>query len=126
MLAAASSARCMQVEQASSDLGRLQALMDDACLQLQARFDGLAQGMQSLQHAHPHWPGLTPLWHEVDAAVVALQFQDLAQQLIAHTRKQLGLLASCGCAVAGQVAAGAQAVNPVNQSAMSAGSVDLF
>ena len=95
---------------AAADLDRLQMLLADACTTLLARFSGVSAALRSSP------PARDAALHELGAAVTALQFQDLAQQLIAHTQ---GRLARC---VPGLDAR----PNPVDQAGVAAGSVDLF
>ena len=68
------------------------------------------------------------------SAVIALQFQDMASQLIAHTHKQLRDCAARIACAAMRVdedgttftAESPLRPNPITQDQMSAGSVDLF
>jgi hypothetical protein len=95
---------------ASGDLERLQTLLADACDTLLARFSGASAALRSTP------PARDAALHELGAAVTALQFQDLAQQLIAHTQRRL---ARCAPGAEG-------APNPVTQGGVAAGAVDLF
>lgn len=111
---------------ASNDLDRLQRLLDDASGQLLGQFkvvnDQLASG------------ALDAARHTIGGAITALQFQDMASQLISHTTHRLR-----GCA--DRIARDAmgddedgetwvedlpQRPNPVTQDEMDAGSVELF
>jgi hypothetical protein len=115
----------------SNDLQRLQILLTDACdtltssfLSADADIEGLASGLGTLQPVRAH----------LARAITALQFQDLATQLIAHTHQRLR---NCADRLAADTFAGDEdgaAVieaapprpNPVAQDEMDAGSVELF
>ncbi len=128
---------------ATNDLDRLQTLLADACETLMQRFSGASEQVRSLQEV------TSTQGSEVDpneifqgvhqnlcGAVIALQFQDMACQLINHTSKRLR---NCADTLAretfGQDDEGEGSIvvtpaplrpNPVTQSEMDAGSVDLF
>jgi hypothetical protein len=103
---------------ASNDLERLEGLLADAC-------DGLMMRFTS---------ELTPVLQNLGAAVTALQFQDMASQLIHHTNRRLRNCAdqiareSMGDDEDGQavVVTAPLRPNPVTQSQMDAGSIELF
>jgi hypothetical protein len=113
----------------SNDLDRLRRLLDDASESLMNHFtqanDSLACG--DVQQAH----------RTIGGAITALQFQDMASQLIVHTSKRLR---NCADRLARDAMGddddegGGQAViedaplrpNPVTQDEMDAGSIDLF
>ena len=119
------------------DLHRLEGLLGDATDNLLQRF-GEANGLltddlvaQSAQSAQ-----LEQARAALRSAVTELQFHDMATQLITHTTKvvrscafQLGAEAM-GSAEAEETAAPPDAApgrpNPVTQSEMAAGSIDLF
>lgn len=116
---------------ASNDLQRLQTLLSDACdtltssfLSADADIDGLASSLGNLQQVRAH----------LARAITALQFQDMATQLIAHTNQRLRDCADrlAADAIAGDEdgSAGIKAAplrpNPVTQVEMDAGSVELF
>lgn len=94
----------------ASDLERLQALLADACDTLLARFAGASAALRSRP------PARDAALHELGAAVTALQFQDLAQQLIAHTQRRL----------ASRAQPAARRPDPVAQAGVGAGSIELF
>lgn len=111
---------------AGNDLDRLQRLLDDASQALMNHFT-LATG-----HLE------TGLLHEarqiIGSAVTALQFQDMASQLISHTAQRLR---NCADRVARDamgddedgaalVETAPQRPNPVTQDEMDAGSIELF
>ncbi len=120
---------------ATNDLERLQRLIDDAYVVLIDGFQGAAHQLGAAIDEGKHdSPSLQQTLHTLYRAVTALQFQDMASQLIVHTNQRLR-----GCA--DQIARDAmgddpdgEAVveemplkpNPVTQDEMDAGSVDLF
>jgi hypothetical protein len=116
---------------ASNDLQRLQTLLSDACDTLTSSFfsanadiEGLASSLDTLEQVRAH----------LARAITALQFQDMATQLIAHTNQRLRNCADrlAADAFAGDEDGGAviEAAplrpNPVTQDEMDAGSVELF
>jgi hypothetical protein len=77
---------------ASNDLDRLQRLLADATSTLLQHFHGLSQQIEQLHEQLD--AGVDPLAFEqalrwLSGAVVALQFQDMAAQLISHTDRRL-------------------------------------
>jgi hypothetical protein len=120
---------------ATNDLERLQRLIDDAYVVLIDGFQGAAHQLGAAIDEGKHdSPSLQETLQTLYRAVTALQFQDMASQLIVHTNKRLR-----GCA--DQIARDAmgddpdgEAVveetplkpNPVTQDEMDAGSVELF
>jgi hypothetical protein len=124
---------------ASNDLDRLQRLLADATDTLLARFQVAADHIGSLRRTVqgiPHFDAvpLNQVLHELGGAVVALQFQDMASQLIAHTDRRLrscaDLLARDALADdgAGEAVTGMMPLrpNPVTQDEVDAGSITLF
>ncbi|HET9643061.1 MAG TPA: hypothetical protein VFP68_06840 [Burkholderiaceae bacterium] len=119
---------------AAHDLDRLQTLLSDACDALLASFYGAAERLKELQaHSGGQEAAEVALTH-LGTAVTALQFQDMASQLIAHTTRRLRnccdrLAAEAmgddedGTAV---VEAAPLRPNPVTQDEMDAGSIELF
>lgn len=118
---------------ASHDLERLQTLLSDACDALMQRFHGAHAQLVELRHAIDT-PAMAEVAQQLGGAVTALQFQDMASQLIAHTSRRLR---SCADRIArdalGDDEAGETVVetaplrpNPVTQDEMDAGSVELF
>ncbi len=122
---------------AGNDLDRLQRLLADSCDTLMARFHGALHRLGTLE-GDPALRGHDAVFHEVQRqlaeAVTALQFQDMASQLIAHTHQRLR---NCADQLArdafGPDADGETVVapaplrpNPVTQDEMDAGSVELF
>ncbi|MBC7940516.1 MAG: hypothetical protein H7Z19_12255 [Chitinophagaceae bacterium] len=128
---------------ASNDLDRLQRLLDDASQALMNHFtdatwhievalrdiDGEVGGVQGA-----HTVAVRDARQRLGSAITALQFQDMATQLIAHTTRRLR---SCADRLAcdtfagdedgdGVVEAAPLRPNPVTQDEMDAGSVELF
>ena len=131
---------------ASNDLERLQRLLDDASTALIGHFAGATRHLDAMDHGTHHavhhaGPAADPaamqeLRSSLGSAITALQFQDLATQLIAHTSQRLR---SCVDRLGRDVFAGDDddddpglleeaplRPNPVTQDEMDAGSVELF
>lgn len=123
---------------ATHDLDRLQTLLSDACDTLMQRFYGATEQIQHLRAelgtgaTDPQ--ALASVMQQLGGAVTALQFQDMASQLIGHTHQRLR---SCVDRIAretmGDDEDGTTVVeeaplrpNPVTQDEMDAGSIDLF
>lgn len=109
-----------------NDLERLQGLLDDSHSALQSGFFGLLEQLPAPDDAAQR---------HVAQAVKAMQFQDMATQLIAHTRTRLRHRADRLASVAfgdddadgeGVVQAPPQRPNPVTQAEMDTGFVELF
>jgi len=124
---------------ASHDLERLQRLLGDATETLMGHFYGASAVLNPLLRAAAQTPGTdTTALHEamqhMAGAVTALQFQDMASQLIVHTQRRMR---SCADRLARDVMGededgeavveeGPLRPNPVTQDEMDAGSIDLF
>lgn len=124
---------------ASNDLERLQRLLGDACDSLMGHFYGASGELKSLLHAASVQPGVdTPQLHaamqHMAGAITAMQFQDMASQLVQHTARRLR---NCADKLArdtmGDDEDGEAVVedaplrpNPVTQDEMDAGSIELF
>jgi hypothetical protein len=121
---------------ATNDLERLQRLLDDACVVLMDGFHGTAGQLGDvIDLGHEVTPHLKEVRETLYKTVTALQFQDMATQLIAHTNQRLRNCADQiardalgdddpdGAAVIGD---GPLKPNPVTQDEMDAGSVELF
>jgi hypothetical protein len=111
---------------AGTELERLERLLSDAVDQLLDRF-GRAHALCG-ELADPRQPALAA---ELRAAMTALQFQDMASQLISHSRRRLASVADClgNVADGGEDGAEVQWVGRaclVAQRAVDAGSVELF
>ena len=111
---------------ASNDLDRLQRLLDDASQALMTHF---AQAREHIDAG-----AADAARRSIGSAITALQFQDMATQLIAHTQRRLR---NCADRIArdamGDDEDGEAIVeeapmrpNPVTQDEMDAGSIDLF
>ena len=116
------------------DLQRLEGLLDHATQNLLQRFDE-ANGQLS-HHGQSDAGVLEGAREALRLAVTELQFHDMASQLIWHTTK---VLQGCAFRLASEAMGqeeGEEAVsfaeimperpNPVTQSEMDAGSIDLF
>jgi hypothetical protein len=119
---------------ASNDLDRLQTLLTDACATLSSSFLSAYERVDSLRDgAAPET--VNELTQHLGRAITALQFQDMASQLIAHTHKRLRNCADRLAADAFEADddEGAAVIesaplrpNPVTQDEMDAGSIELF
>jgi hypothetical protein len=116
-----------------NDLDRLQTLLASACADLSQGFHGanalLAEG--DAQAAGSDWR--EQVAKTLAKAVTALQFEDMASQLITHTRRRLRHRADTLAVVAfgdddgdAVVEPAALRPNPVTQDEMDAGSIELF
>ena len=121
---------------AAHDLERLQRLLDDACVVLMEGFHGTAGQLSDvIDLGHEVTPHLQEVRQTLFKTVTALQFQDMATQLIAHTNKRLRTCADqiARDALGDDDPDGAAVVddtpmrpNPVTQDEVDAGSVELF
>ena len=126
---------------ATNDLDRLQTLLADACDVLAESFYGATEQLQALMTepgvvapGHAYQERIHELGIKLTGAVTALQFQDMASQLITHTHRRLRSCADQIARVAmGDDDEGATVVeeapprpNPVTQDEMDAGSIELF
>lgn len=121
------------------DLERLQRLLDDAGESLSAHFYSASSHVHELLRLAAEQPdqsngGLHKVMEHIAGAITALQFQDMATQLIAHTSQRLR---NCADQLArdafGEDEEGEAVVeiaplrpNPVTQDEMDAGSIELF
>lgn len=123
----------------TNDLERLQRLLDDAGEALSMHFfsasslvNGLMRNTEQL--AAGQGETLNKVLADIAGAITALQFQDMATQLIAHTSQRLR---NCADQLArdtfGDDEDGSVVVeiaplrpNPVTQDEMDAGSIELF
>lgn len=121
------------------DLERLQRLLDDAGEALSTHFYSASNHVSGLLRrsdgpAEASGPVLTKVMEDIASAITALQFQDMATQLIAHTSQRLR---NCADQLArdtfGDDEDGEAVVeiaplrpNPVTQDEMDAGSIELF
>ena len=121
------------------DLERLQRLLDDAGEALSLHFYSASNHVTSLLKREDGLPAssravLGSVVEDIANAITALQFQDMATQLIAHTSQRLR---NCADQLArdtfGDDEDGEAVVeiaplrpNPVTQDEMDAGSIELF
>jgi hypothetical protein len=123
---------------ATHDLDRLQALLAHACDELMLGFHGATQQLRTIAEAPAADAQVLDLAsgaaRQLGSAVTALQFQDMASQLITHTHQRLRNCADRlaretmrddddGAAV---IEAAPLRPNPVTQDEMDAGSIELF
>lgn len=128
---------------ASNDLDRLQRLLDDASQALMGHFTGATARLEAvIRGLETAGPTLDEEVGEtvrdtqlvLGGAITAMQFQDMATQLIAHTTQRLRNCADRlardtmgddedGCAL---VEEAPLRPNPVTQDEMDAGSIELF
>lgn len=118
---------------AVTDLDRLQGLLADAASQLAERFAGADAGLARIDEA---WTDgvLDQVRTELGGALVALQFQDLATQLLSHATGRIhavaDVLAIRAMPADDEAAAPVTTFDarpcPVAQRHMDAGSVELF
>ncbi len=124
---------------ASNDLERLQRLLSDASDALLGHFYGASGQLNHLLHTMAQHPDvdvrqLHDAMQHMAGAITAMQFQDMASQLIHHTNTRLRSCADRLAAEAmGDDEDGAAVIesaplrpNPVTQDEMDAGSVELF
>ncbi len=103
------------------DLAQLEQLLKEAIAKLSASFAGAHEALASQQaldsHVSPQCAALARRASEhLDSALTALQFEDIASQLIASARRQLGDEGRAGGAVN----------RSVPQQHMESGSIELF
>ena len=125
---------------ASHDLERLQRLLDDVSETLSGHFYGATGQINELLRTLATMPefdhgAVHEAMQNLAGAITALQFHDMAIQLIAHTQKRLR---SCADRIARDamgdddedgaaiVEDGPGRPNPVTQDEMDAGSIELF
>ena len=124
---------------ATNDLERLQRLLADACDTLMVRFHGAVGHVRALSgdgapRTDEERLALDAVMDDLGVAVTALQFQDLASQLINHTHTRLRSAADQIARDAmGDDPDGVAVVedpplrpNPVTQDELDAGSIELF
>lgn len=103
------------------DLAQLDQLLKEAIAKLSASFAGAHEALALQQalgsHASPQCAALARQASDhLDSALTALQFEDIASQLIASARRQLGDEGRAGSAVN----------RSVPQQHMESGSIELF
>ncbi len=119
----------------TNDLDHLQNLLTDACDTLMAGFLNVTAQLQSLQVVKPeNSAAIARAVQHLGTVARALQFQDMSTQLIAHSSQRLRHCADRlaqdafaddddGEAV---IAPAPQRANPVTQSQMNTGAIELF
>jgi len=118
-----------QLLEAATDLDRLSGLLEDAAAQLLARFTAASERIGADAGGRT---GADALRHELAGAVTALQFQDMATQVITHTVRRIrGVADFLGTRVSPDEEDGAaiELVRrhcPVAQRQVDAGSIELF
>ncbi|KQP17014.1 hypothetical protein [Pseudorhodoferax sp. Leaf267] len=114
------------------DLQRLDGLLAHTMDNLMERFDTVSKALADPEQMQ----ALAAIRASLHAAVTELQFQDMASQLITHTTK---VLQGCAYRLAAETmgnepdeeaapfgALASERPNPVTQSEMDAGSIELF
>ena len=113
---------------AGTELDRLQRLLSDAVAQLNARFTQALEEQARL----PDSACSEAVAAQLRGALIALQFEDMASQIISHSRRRVASVADClGNLVMGEpeTDCDVQWVSrpcPVAQRAVDAGSIELF
>jgi hypothetical protein len=108
----------------AADLERLKAMINDAGDKLLASFNQVSAIAPRLDAGTGE---RAQLGAAVTSAVTALQFQDMATQLTQHAQARLRALERCLVALdVDDPLLGPSRMQPVRQSHVSAGSVDLF
>lgn len=116
------------------DLSRLESLLSHTMDNLMARFNSVNSRLQSVDT--PNEEAMDDVRKDLCAAVTELQFQDMASQLIVHTTL---MLQGCAFRLASETMGQDEGEepapfakmmpehpNPVTQSEMDAGSIELF
>jgi hypothetical protein len=124
---------------ASNDLDRLERLLSDASESLLGHFYGASGELKTLLHRAAEHPeldtsGLHEAMGHLAGAITAMQFQDMASQLVQHTTQRLRGCADRLASEAFDDDEDGPAVidemplrpNPVTQDEMDAGSIELF
>jgi hypothetical protein len=107
-----------------ADLERLKALINDAGERLLVSFNQVAALVPALSADETQRAQVD---QAVNAAVTALQFQDMATQLTGHAQRRLSVLEERLRSLSDEAARGLQTMpQPVRQVEMTAGSIDLF
>lgn len=118
------------------ELSRLLTLLDDSHASLQSGFFGALAALQEFADAgRIDAEALAAVRARLESAARALQFQDMATQLIGHTSRRLqhcadrlasDVFADDGDDAEPVISEAPERPNPVGQSAMQAGSIELF
>lgn len=110
----------------AADLERLKALIADAGDKLAASFNEVAARLPQMRLPDADKAQLAAA---VTTAVTSLQFQDMAAQLTGHAQRRLTVLQDCLKKLTHEPPDPLLAdtrMQPVRQSAVGAGSIDLF
>ena len=109
----------------AADLERLKALIGDAGDRLLESFNRVGGLSERLPCGAPE---RGEFGTAVAGAVTALQFQDMASQLISHAQRRLAVLQDVLSRLADQhdPLLATTRLQPVKQAGMGAGSIDLF
>ncbi len=109
----------------ASDLERLRVLIADAGDRLLASFNAVSALQPSFTGDEAQRRALA---RAITVAVTALQFQDMATQLTQHAQRRLQVLEGCLQSLANESdpLLAATRMQPVRQSAMGAGGIELF
>lgn len=115
------------------DLDRLQTLLSESCALLLGGFGAAHRALDSVDPSRSP-TAVQALRETLTDSVVALQFEDMASQLLRHTQQRVR---SCADQLAARafgadedgeaaVTPAPQRPNPVTQDEMDAGSIELF
>lgn len=129
-----------QARSARLDLDRLRGLINDASARLLASFDVIGAFSKSRREAAPEGPDVMTedVERAVGNAISAMQFQDMAVQLVGHAAQRIALLEKISESLSrmpeasiDELAAAVAATtcgrrSPVEQACMTGGSVELF
>lgn len=110
----------------AADLERLKVLITDAGDKLLASFNAVGSKVDTLGCADAE---RQQLMAAVAQAVTALQFQDMATQLTQHAQRRLNVLKDCVTSLSSNETDPLLAttrMQPVRQTGMGAGDIDLF
>lgn len=110
----------------AADLERLKVLIADAGDKLLASFNEVAGCVSQMALPTSDQQRLTGA---ITDAVTALQFQDMATQLTGHAQRRLNVLQDCLRRLSDEAPDPLLAttrMQPVRQTAMGAGAIDLF
>jgi hypothetical protein len=118
----AAAQECAAIE---ADLERLKTIVNDAAGRLLGSFNEFASLEQQTARNEAERARIAMA---LGSAVTALQFQDMATQLTGHAQRRLVALESCLRSMYGDGAVGGllEHPQPVRQTEMTSGSIDLF
>jgi len=122
----AGSAAARECAAIAADLERLKTLIADAGDKLLESFNEVSARVPKMPLSDAE---RTKLMMAVTSAVTALQFQDMATQLTGHAQRRLNVLQDCLKTLTHQAPDPLLVdtrMQPVRQSAVGAGSIDLF